>query len=170
MLRYLQRSILLYTWWLSIRKRKFKQKHKISNKKCSSVYCLRVGLKIGPVGHFIVESLSGAFSADSLSVSHESKVGIKVSLLDATVEQQIGGVQGDIVRHVVVESANEADTNTEAVESGSVCSNSFPAAAFVHVTVLADKEVVANVRPAVDVHVRVLEASDQGGACVKVLA
>lgn len=147
-----------------------KTNQQISTKIQLSFYYLRVGLEIGPVGHFVVEGLSGALSAYGLSVSHQSKVGVQVSTLNSTVEQQIGGVQSNVVRHVVAEGANEADANAEAVEAGSVSADGVPATALIHVAVLADEEVVANVRPAVDVHVRVLEASDQGSTSVKVLA
>jgi len=86
------------------------------------------------------------------------------AVVHAALDQLADRVDQGVARGRGRVATNEADTNAVAVVAGSVGSDAIPTTTFVDVAVAADQEVVADVGPAVAVHVVVLEALHHRGA------
>lgn len=113
-----------------------------------------------PFADDLVQNVARTSSGAHISVTTNSVVGAKLAHGHATGYQlfrcfqlYIGGAFGH-------EVPNETETESNAIISFGVSTRSVPAAAFKYSSFATNQEAVTDIRPALRVHMIVLEASD----------
>lgn len=123
-----------------------------------------VGVEAGPGLQVVEEGLSGALGGRALSVADEPVVGADAALGHAAIDQLLEGVAGGDWREGAGEGADHAHAHRLVVVAGRVGTLAIPAPALVGATVPTDTPVVADISPAVGVHVEVLDVAHLSGA------
>lgn len=92
-------------------------------------------------------------------MSHESVSCRETSPISGADDESLSSVESGCWWENAHEITHEAETNRASVEAWRVSSSTVPASTFVDLCVVTDAEVVADVSPAVGVHVEVLDVS-----------
>lgn len=126
--------------------------------------------KAGPLLDDVVESVAWTGSAVCVAVTVQRIFRVDLARFDAAGNKVLGRVEHRSVGRRLHEVTDERDGDAVVVVASGVSSYSTPATGLVDAPITAHEEIVADVCPAVLVHVVVLVAADEPAACGLVLA
>lgn len=131
---------------------------------------LQVAVEPRPALHLREQSVSGALGVDVLLVSDDVILLGQAQAVHSAEQQGVQGNNSLLSRGLVGKGAEEADSQRLLVESGGVQTLVVEATTLIDGSVVADAEVVRNIRPAEHSRVQHLEVTHLIGAGSEIVA
>lgn len=112
-----------------------------------------------PISDLVEQRLPGALGRRALSVPDQTVRWPQMAERHTASDKLLGGLSRRLCRQSAGKHPDHGDAGRLVVVAGRVCTLTAPAATLVHRAIASDQEIVADIRPAVSVHVQCLEAA-----------